>query len=180
MNILNKIDSLMFCMAKVSIFICMFLITINAAMRYLFNKPLTGTYEFIELFLMVILVFLSLSYTWKLKGFISITVLFNKFPLLIKNLIYFGIIILGVCFFSLIGYEGYATTVEKWLNNEVSSGVIPWPLFLSTVWVPLGCLMIVLRMFLELVIGVRNIFSIGIRSDIFEMQDEIYSNEELE
>lgn len=167
MRVFNMIDSFLFNIAKLSIFICMFLITMNAAARYLFNKPITGAYEFTEFYLMVIMVFLSLSYTWKCKGFIAITVFSSKFPIKIKNIVYLIILISGIAFFSLIGYEAFATTFVSFMNKQVASGLIPWPMYLSTIWIPLGCAMIVLRMVIEMCFGMKNLISDGFQTNIF-------------
>ncbi len=83
----------------------MFLITANAIVRYLINNPIIGSFEFTEMYLLIIMVFLSLSHTWKVRGFIAVDVFSNKFPMSVRNVIFYIILVLGILFFALIGYE---------------------------------------------------------------------------
>lgn len=167
MTIFNKIDSLFFNIAKASIFLCMFLITFNAAGRYIFHKPITGAYEFTELYLMVTMVFLSLSYTWQMRGFIAINIFSNKFSMPLKNIVYILILFSGISFFGLIGYEASIGTFDAYMNDQRASGIIQWPISLSTIWIPIGCLMIVLRMIIEFIIGLKKLSIDGIKADLF-------------
>lgn len=178
MKVLNSIDNIFFTIAKLSIFICMFITTLNALGRYIFNRPIAGAYEFTELYLMVIMVFLSISFTWRAKGLISITIFSDKFPQVLRNIVYFLVLILGIFFFFLIGYEGFLSTYTAWTKNQVVSGLIPWPMYLSIVWIPIGCLMVVLRMLFEIILGIRNIMHTGINSKIFMEEENLLLEED--
>lgn len=167
MRFINGLDQIFFNIAKLGMLICVFLTTANAAGRFLFNKPITGAYEFTENYLMVIMVFLSLGITWKTREFIAVTFLSDKFPENIKNIVYFLILVLGIAFFSLIAYEGYLMTYEALIKKQTTSGIVQWPIYTSKMWVPLGSIMIVLRMLLELVIGIKSIRKKGFKSDLF-------------
>lgn len=172
MKILNVVDRYLFNIAKIAILLCMFLISLNAATRYLLNKPIPGIYEFTEMFLMVMIVFLSVGYTWKLRGYIAITILSEKFNKPSKNIVNLFILIAGIVFFGLIGMEGFNSTLDSWTNSHVASGLIPWPMYLSSIWIPLGCLMIVLRMILEIVNGIRLGIANGFKTDLFPIESE--------
>src|SRR5690606_22888032 len=77
-QLFDKIDYAFFFVAKIAVLIMMFITTADAVMRYLFNQALVGAYHFSEKYLMVIIVFFSLSYVMKMKGHISID-LFKKY-----------------------------------------------------------------------------------------------------
>ncbi len=59
--------------------------------------------------------------------------------------------------------------------------MIPWPVFMSTIWIAIGTLIIVIRMILEMIEVTINLRKAGIRSNIFnfgedEEIDEIEQN----
>ncbi|TNE39100.1 MAG: TRAP transporter small permease [Alphaproteobacteria bacterium] len=61
------------------------LVTVNIVMRYLFNAPIRGTFELVELMLVTAL-FLGLPYTTRIRGHISADFLSSRMPLHLQNL----------------------------------------------------------------------------------------------
>jgi len=55
-----------------------FLVTVDVVLRYLFNRPLKGSYELIE-FMMILVVFFGLAYTQIRKNHLSINLLMPRF-----------------------------------------------------------------------------------------------------
>jgi TRAP-type transport system small permease protein len=157
MRIFELFDRFFFTIAKLSIVICVLLITFSAVGRYFFGTPIPGSYLINENFLMVIMIFMSFSYTWKEKGFVSVTLVYDKFPIKVKQIIYILIVVAGIVFFSLVGYQGYLITVDDWVNQTTFSGLVQLPAYLSRIWVPLGSFILVLRMIFELIIEIRKL-----------------------
>lgn len=171
MKILNSIDGIFFQISKLSLFVGVLLTTANAAGRFFFNTPILGAYEFTEDYLMIIMVFLSISYTWKERGHIAVDVISDNFPIKIRNFIYLGVLVLGMLFFGIIGYLGLMNTIEAWMNQYAPVGLVSMPNYTSVIWVPIGCFIMVIRMLFELVIGLNNIKKIGAGSELFEEVD---------
>ena len=69
------------------------------------------------------------------------------------------ILIAGLGFFALVGYQGYVITAGEWINKNTFSGIVQWPTYLSRIWIPLGSLMIILRMLIELVKRVKTLLT---------------------
>ena len=61
------------------IFLMMLMVTVDVGGRYLFNRPLTGTMDFIEM-AMVIVVFLGLAQCNLVKGNIRVDVIYSRLP----------------------------------------------------------------------------------------------------
>lgn len=155
MIIYSAVDRFFLFLSQLGLVVCVLLNLVNAIGRYIFSFPIPGAYEFTENLLMTVIVFLSISYTWKAKNFVSVNFVFKKLPVVIQNIFNVFTLILGISFFLLIGYEGFSLTAEGIVNNQKFQGVIEWPTYLSTIWVPLGCLMVVLRMIGELIIQIK-------------------------
>ncbi|WP_413299858.1 TRAP transporter small permease [Bacillus sp. 1P10SD] len=147
--VFEKIESGAFILAKIAAFIMMILTTADAAMRYIVHKPIIGAYEFSESYLMVILIFLSMSYVMKEKGHIRIDIFIEKMPIKLVEFLDRMYLLLAACLMFIIGYQGMLMTEEAIVNNYVSTGLIKWPTWASVIWVPIGSYLFTLRLILE-------------------------------
>lgn len=146
----DKLDRSLFFIAQVAV-VVMMLTTVGDVLGRMFDRPLIGAYEFTENYLMVIAVFLSLSYVMKMKGHIKVDVLVQRFPAIYVRVLDVLFMLMGAALMLMMGYQGVLMTVDAWVNKYTSSGLIPWPTWLSVVWVPIGAFMFVLRLILEAV-----------------------------
>ena len=72
--VLGRIDVVLLLMCKLAL-VCMMLTTsVDAMGRYLFNKPLQGSYEMTSLYFMVIVCFLGIAPTYSAGGHIRLEV----------------------------------------------------------------------------------------------------------
>ncbi|WP_260287169.1 TRAP transporter small permease [Peribacillus aracenensis] len=151
MNLFDKVDSVIFFVAQIAVFIMMILISADAFMRYVFNQSIVGAYQFSEKYLMVILVFLSISYVWKLGGHIRIDLLTQFMPNKLVKVLDILYTLAAACLIFLIGYQAMISTQEAYINNYVAAGLIPWPTWLSWVWVLIGPYIFTIRLLLSVV-----------------------------
>ncbi len=121
-----------------AIFVMMMVITIDSLGRYFFNNPIAGSFELVQNYLMVAVVFLSISYTYKLDGHIKVEIVARLIPDRVRDVLFILTSTLAVVLFSIMTYQGWLKTWEAWINNETIVGVVAWPTFLSYVWIPLG------------------------------------------
>ena len=145
------IDRIVVSIAMASIFIMMIAVTFDAILRSVFNTPIVGVFELVENYLMVAIVFLGLSYTMKKDGFVRIDLFVNKLPRKISKWIDAFVLLIGLVLYAIIGYQGYHSTVEAYVNNYIDTGIISWPVWLSLVWVPLGSLLLVIRLVIQII-----------------------------
>lgn len=126
----------------------MLLTAFDAISRYVFEAGITGAYEVTERYLMVILVFLSISYVQKVDGHIRLDILFERFPQKLQdslNIVYY---LLAAALMFFIGYGGAMITYNAVVNNLQMSGLVNYPLWLSYIWIPIGSFLVVIRLFL--------------------------------
>ncbi len=129
----------------------MLLTTSDAISRYVLHSSITGAYEVTEYYLMIILVFVSISYVQKIDGHIRIDVFFSNFSKKIQaylNILFF--LVSGIYFF-FIGYKGWISTIEAFSNGLIMPGLIDFPVWISYVWIPIGSFLIIIRFLLSII-----------------------------
>jgi TRAP-type C4-dicarboxylate transport system permease small subunit len=123
--------------AAIFIFILMLLISADVVGRYVFSRPLWGTFEVAES-LLVFIVFLGFAYTQHEKGNIRVQVVANRLPLRVRPLLDFLAHALGLAIFVLITYEAGRHAINAWRIGEESVGMVRVPLWPSRFAVPVG------------------------------------------
>jgi len=149
MKYFDCLELFFYFISKLAVFLMMLTTTADAICRYLFNSPIVGAYEFVESYLMVVVVFLSLSYVMKVNGHIKVDMLVEHLPDRLVRVLNIIFLLAGALLMLVIGYQGVLATEEAWVNNYTSSGLIAWPTWLSVIWVPIGSFLFVLRLILE-------------------------------
>jgi TRAP-type C4-dicarboxylate transport system permease small subunit len=152
------IEKVIYWIAYLAIFLIMIGISLDALSRVFFNAPIQGTYEVVSLYLMIIVVFIGLGYSFKNEEHVKITVLYQYFPR--KGKLVADIIgtILSILLFSIIGIEGYQMTNDAWINDNYTFGIVSLPMFLSYIWVPLGTFLLVIRLLVQLILKTIELF----------------------
>lgn len=101
--------------SKIILLGIMLFIVINILMRRLFNSPITGSYDLVSLFIVIVVV-LALANCAVQKGHIAIDFLVDRFPLWIQRLIDFTTNIVCLIFIVLFTYytakHAYITAIS--------------------------------------------------------------------
>ena len=147
-RLFNNVESFFLLFSKIALLVMMVLTSIDALGRYLFNKPIVGAYEFTERYLMIIIVFLSMSYVMKLGGHIRLDLVLDRLSNKMQSILNVIFNLLGATLMFLIGFKGLTNTYSAWINNEVGGGIIAWPFWLSYIWIPIGAFLFVIRLLL--------------------------------
>ena len=105
----------------------MFLIFADVMMRYVFNRPITGTLELNE-YMQAILIAFGMAYCAVLKGHVSIDIIVSKFPQRAQAVIDSITCIFGLGVFSLITWQT-ALYVKEELDTGIESMVLGIPSF---------------------------------------------------
>jgi TRAP-type C4-dicarboxylate transport system permease small subunit len=152
-RIVTLFEKLFMAMAMMSMFVMMLSISADALSRYLFGRPITGQYEFTQLYLLVILVFMALPRTYVTGGHIRLKVLDNyrrKIPFNLSERIN---VVLGGIAFGAIAYISGLEAIEKFANQDKLFGAVQFPIYWSYVWVPLGSGLMALRLICEIFVS---------------------------
>jgi TRAP-type transport system small permease protein len=138
---LLKIDRILLVVAMVALFMMMCLTTVDAVCRYLLNSPITGAYEITEKYLMLIAIFLGMSFTYRGAAFIRVTILMDRLPNSMKipinhlaqvfSIVYCAILIVGTFQYAIrLFHQGTTLGSIYSLPQWIGAAFIPVGLFL--------------------------------------------------
>jgi TRAP-type C4-dicarboxylate transport system permease small subunit len=148
-KLLCGIENVLTSLALISTFIMVCLTTADAGGRYFLNRPITGSYEVTERYLMVASIFLALCYTYREGAHVRVTFLVDHLPNQVK---------LFTCYFAqifsiLFGVFLILATVPhtiKIIADGLTLSIMDIPLGPAHVMVPVGLFFMSLRMLLDL------------------------------
>jgi TRAP-type transport system small permease protein len=142
----EKFEVIFLRLSQAAVLIMMILTSFDALSRYFFRNPITGAYEIIERYLMLMLVFLSISYVQRHDGHIRLDILFERYPKHVQDILNSIYYFLTAFLMFFIGYEGMIITANAFSNNLLTTGLINFPLWLSYIWIPIGAFLFMIRL----------------------------------
>ncbi len=115
-------------LSGVILFSMMFLVVVNTLTRKFFNAPVTGAFEVTESML-TLTVFLSLAYTQRQGGHISVDVLSRHFSPATQRVTRVLVPFLGVICFAWATYANWNFAFQSVQINEQEWGEITYPIW---------------------------------------------------
>ena len=126
------------------VFIMMFPISADVILRYVFNKPLHGTYQLAE-FMMVGAVYMSIAYVQLHREHIKLDLATSwMHPKNQLRLDIFGQII-GIAIFTIIAWQTGKMAWKSWITDDYTMGLVEWPLWPAKAAVSYGSGLLVLQ-----------------------------------
>lgn len=150
-SVLEKIENFLAQVGNVMLAIMTIWIFSDAMGRYVFNKPIPGTLEVSEEYLMVFVVFLAMSYTQRLDGHVKADIFLTYMPHRMLPLLsqvnrvatlIFAIVII------ITGSQQFMNAIEL---KSVSRGVLAYPLAPAYLIMVIGMSVFSLRLVLEII-----------------------------
>ena len=127
-RIVHQISAVLNRVGTYIILVMMLLTTTDVVLRYIFNQPIKGAYEYTQ-FMMLIVVALGLAFTQSRKGHVFIELVASRFPpraqALNDAIVY--LVCLGACV--LIAWQAVAGGQTQQMGNVVASDVVRVPLY---------------------------------------------------
>lgn len=148
MKLLNWCESLSTYGALLATGIMVCLTTADTILRYLFARPITGTYEISEKYLMLATVFLGLGYAYREGATIRVTILINRLPRLVVLIINHFVQLLSVVYMMVLTFATTQQALHYYASGETFSAITS-PLWPASALIPLGLLFMLLRMLLD-------------------------------
>ncbi len=141
---------LRFCglIAALSTFATMVLVVLNIGGRYIFNKPLTGSLEFTES-LLVLIIFMSLALTQYDGGHIRVTLLTRRLPTRVAHAADIFCMLAGAAFFFWCAYAAWRFAYQSYSIGEYEWGTVSFPLYPVKFVVFAGILMLAIQFVLD-------------------------------
>jgi len=143
--------------SAVFIFILMLLISADVIGRYVFSRPLWGTFEVSES-LLVFIVFLGFGYTQYHKANIRVQILTNRMSPRVRPALDLFAHTLGLAMFALITYEAGRHAINAFQIGEESVGMVRVPLWPSRFAVPIGSFFLATQFTIDAWTDLRKLF----------------------
>jgi TRAP-type C4-dicarboxylate transport system permease small subunit len=134
--------------ASIATFVMMVLVVANVGGRYLLNAPLTGTLEFTES-LLVLIIFLSLALTQYDGGHIRVTLATRRLPKPWARALTVICMLCGAAFFAWCAYAAWKFAYQSWSFDEQEWGTVVFPLWPVKFIVFLGILLLAVQFLLD-------------------------------
>lgn len=115
-------------------------ITLDVALRFFFNIALHGTLEVVSFYYMVCVVFLPLAFVEMKQEHINVDVLVNHFSPKIRLALYLMSCVLGLIYFSMLGYQGFWDALNATQRQETAMANFTFYLWPSRWALPVGFL----------------------------------------
>lgn len=148
-RIIDLFDLIFIRIAQLSLLVMMLSISGDALGRYVFNRPLQGSFEFTSLYLMVILTFLAMPASYSAGAMVRLDVFTAPLSRLPGHLSERINTFAGAAVFGFIAWHSGHEAIAKFISRDTTFGVIQFPLYWSYVWVPLGCGLMAVRLAYE-------------------------------
>lgn len=125
------------------------LMTCEVVLRYLIGAPLSWSMSFVTDYLLIALFFLAMSPTLRVGGHVRIDVVHARLPASVRRFLDTAGDVLCLLFAALLCWAGVLATHRSWADGEIlppGGAELPWPVWTSHVFLPIGAAVLVLRL----------------------------------
>lgn len=150
-QVLTRMEKALVALATLGLLLMMLSISVDALGRHLLNSPLRGNFELTSLYFMVILVFATLSSNYEQGVHVRLDVVSNVFKKRFGKNYMRAIALICLPVFGLFTWYACLEAIAKFEHLETRMGAIPFPIYLSYIWVALGALTLTLRFVLDII-----------------------------
>ena len=143
---MDRLDAWANWLSRAAMTVMLALILVQVFTRYILNDPIEGVMGATELYLMPIIVFGSLSYLEMHDGHVRVGILFDSLPRRVRTGLDVILRLAAAAFFAFVCYGTAREAIKAWNFGYRTSGDIDAPLVTTLVIAPIGCLLLVLRL----------------------------------
>lgn len=150
-RIFDRLEGYLYNLAVVALLLMMVITVTNALARYLFNRPITGTVNFVELYLMIAVIWFSAATLEKRDGNIAVDAFSKRFSrerMLLIRLAYSAAIIVPLAI--LLRFMA-VRTYTFFLSDATIGAIVRFPVFVSTGLFTVGLAFLIVRVLIQLV-----------------------------
>jgi TRAP-type C4-dicarboxylate transport system permease small subunit len=148
---LGLVEGGLVAIATVALVAMMFSISTDAMGRHLLQRPFQGNFEITSLYLMVILVFATLSRNYARGVHVRLDVLADRLAARLGRNYTRLISLICLPVFLLFSWHSGVEAIGKFRSLETHMGALPFPVYLSYCWVAIGAVTLSLRLTLDLI-----------------------------
>lgn len=152
---LDWLQSKMAVLSGIILFVMMLLVVSNTLTRKFLNAPIPGAFEFTQS-LLTLAIFLSLAYTQRTGGHISVDVITRHLTGGARRLTRMFGHLLGVACFAWATYANWGFAMQSLDMNEQEWGEITYPLWPVKLMICFGLAILTLQFVVELIREIRD------------------------
>jgi TRAP-type C4-dicarboxylate transport system permease small subunit len=156
MKVLNALPKYLGNLSGVSIFLIMVLTSVDVVLRYFFNSPLIWVLEWTE-YLMVVIVYFGLAYTYTVGGHIGIDILLPYFPQTIRHILNLFNHVLMFALVVLMTWQGWVLFEDSWRLGRRHMGAGHTPEFPADLALFIGCAVFSLLLLTRIISIIRDL-----------------------
>jgi TRAP-type C4-dicarboxylate transport system permease small subunit len=145
-RLIARIDNALVTVAALAILAIMLIVVVDVTARYLFNAPLSWSFDFISNYLMGASFFFALSETLRRDHHVNVDILYVHFPLRMRRMCKMVSWVLTSVLFALMAWLAAKAAVERFVNHDVIAGAIAWPTWIPAAIGAIGLVMMTLRL----------------------------------
>ncbi|NLD39283.1 MAG: TRAP transporter small permease [Desulfatiglans sp.] len=123
-SLVNKFNNFLVLILKhIAIWILaamMFITAIDVFLRYIFNSPISGSFELVE-YMMALVVPFSIVFCAKHKAHVRVDIILDHAGKKVRSFIHFLGSILSLCLFSIIAWQACIYVTEEYVSRLTSS-----------------------------------------------------------
>jgi TRAP-type C4-dicarboxylate transport system permease small subunit len=134
---------------QVTLVLMVLLTVADVCLRYVFNRPILGSYELTE-FMMAVLVFSTIGYTMAVKGHVVVDLVFNQLPQRARDILECITSFMAFILFAIVTWRNVLQAHTAWERHDVTAELfIPISPFI--LFVALGIAVLSLVLFVQFV-----------------------------
>ncbi|CAM5778803.1 hypothetical protein BH11PSE9_BH11PSE9_25680 [soil metagenome] len=145
----DGLDAALMAIGGVMLMLLMLLVVADVALRYLFNAPLSWSYEMVSSYLMPGVFFLAVSHTLKAHGHVAVDILHNRMGRTTRYVLQAATSALAAPVFGLCAVVAAQHTWGEFQVGSVSTSGIGAPSWTVSILLPLGFGLLALRLALD-------------------------------
>ena len=145
----DGLDAALMAIGGLMLMLLMLLVVADVALRYLFNAPLSWSYEMVSSYLMPGLFFLAVSHTLKTHGHVAVDILHNRLGRTTRHLLQAATSALAAPVFGLCAVVAARHTWDEFRIGSVATSGIGAPSWTTSILLPLGFGLLALRRALD-------------------------------
>lgn len=146
---MQRIDTLAAYLACVMLFVLMLVVVADVSLRYLFNAPLSWSYDTISLFLLPGVFFMSVSYTLSTHGHVSVDILHNHVSQHTRYVFEVVTSAIAAPTFVFIAWIAGQQTWNDWVQGTYLTSGLEVPTWTMSFLLPLGFGLLAVRSLLN-------------------------------
>lgn len=135
---LGKVEKVLTFISGSALTLMMFWISADAVGRYILKKPIPGTSEFNEEYLMILVVYFALSYTYTQGGHVRVSLFLRFFPKSTHRWVGALGDALGLSLFVLLTIASWGVAMDAFNKHVITNSILQYPMAPAYFAIPIG------------------------------------------